>query len=77
MDKKRTRKKEKKIISSQKELIKAFEPKKKKYFHEAWAEEEELLSIGLAESRRAKQERIDREKSESQKLQEELEPIDG
>ena len=68
MDKKRTRKKEKKIISSQKE---------KKYFHEAWAEEEELLSIGLAESRRAKQERIDREESESQKLQEELEPIDG
>ncbi len=77
MDKKRTRKKEKKIISSQKELIKTFEPKKKKYFHEAWAEEEELLSIGLAESRRAKQERIDREESESQKLQEELEPIDG
>ena len=69
MDKKRTREKEKKI--------KSFEPKKKKYFHEAWAEEEELLSIGLAESRRAKQERIDREKSESQKLQEELEPIDG
>ena len=69
MDKKRNRKKEKKI--------KSFEPKKKKYFHEAWAEEEELLSIGLAESRRAKQERIDREKSESQKLQEELEPIDG
>tara|TARA_B100001559_G_C16183575_1_gene476537 strand:+ start:199 stop:384 length:186 start_codon:yes stop_codon:yes gene_type:complete len=61
MDKKRTRKKEKKI----------------KYFHEGWAEEEKLLSIGLAESRRAKQERIDREESESQKLQEELEPIDG
>jgi hypothetical protein len=61
MDKKRTREKEKKI----------------KYFHEGWAEEEELLSLGLKESRRAKKERLDREESESQKLQEELEPIDG
>ena len=51
--------------------------KKIKYFHEEQAKEEELLNIGLKESRRAKQERIDREKSESQKLQEELEPIDG
>ena len=56
------------LVSKEKEI---------KYFHEEQAKEEELLNIGLKESRRAKQERIDREKSESQKLQEELEPIDG
>ena len=46
-----------------------------KYFHEEQAKEEELLNIGLKESRRAKQERL--EKTESEKLQEELEPING
>ena len=49
--------------------------KKIKYFHEEQAKEEELLNIGLKESRRAKKERL--EKSESEKLQEELEPING
>ena len=44
--------------------------KKIKYFHEEQAKEEELLNIGLKESRRAKQERL--EKTESEKLQEEL-----
>ena len=34
-----------------------------KYFHEEQAKEEELLDIGLKESRRAKQERLDREKN--------------
>tara|TARA_Y100000766_G_scaffold261182_1_gene251505 strand:+ start:62 stop:232 length:171 start_codon:yes stop_codon:yes gene_type:complete len=47
MDKKRTTKEKKKI----------------KYFHEVWENEEALLNIGLKESRRAKQERLDREKN--------------
>ena len=49
--------------------------KKIRYFQEEQAKEEELLNIGLKESRRAKKERL--EKSESEKLQEELEPING
>ena len=49
--------------------------KKIRYFHEEQAKEEELLNIGLKESRRAKKERL--EKSESEKLQEEFEPING
>ena len=49
--------------------------KKIRYFHEEQAKEEELLNKGLKESRRAKKERL--EKSESEKLQEELEPING
>ena len=49
--------------------------KKIRYFHEEQAKEEELLNIGLKESRRAKKERL--EKSESENLQEELEPING
>ena len=52
--------------------------KKIRYFHEEQAKEEELLNIGLKESRRAKKERQEREieKTESEKLQDELEPID-
>ena len=34
-----------------------------KYFHEEQAKEEELLSIGLKESRRAKQERLERQEN--------------
>ena len=49
----------------------------KRYFHEVIEEEEKILNIGLKMSRQHKKERIDREtkKSESEKLQEELEPI--
>ena len=49
----------------------------KKYFHEVIEEEQKILDIGLKESRRAKKERQERviEKTESEKLQEELEPI--
>ena len=43
----------------------------KKYFHEAIEEEQKILDIGLKESRRAKKER-----TESEKMQQELEPID-
>ena len=35
--------------------------KKIKYFHEEWPKQEEMLNIGLKESRRTKQERLDRE----------------
>ena len=48
-----------------------------KDFLENVIENQKMLDIGLKESRRAKKERLDREESESQKLQEELEPIDG
>ena len=50
----------------------------KKYFHEVIEEEEKILAIGLKQSRLHKKERLDREKkkSESEKLQDELEPID-
>ena len=42
----------------------------KKYFHEVIEEEQKILDIGLKESRRAKKER-----TESEKMQQELEPI--
>ena len=50
----------------------------KKYFHEVIEEEEKILNIGLKMSRQHKKERLDREikKTESEKLQQELEPID-
>ena len=50
----------------------------KRYFHEVIEEEEKILNIGLKMSRQHKQERLDRErkKTESEKLQQELEPID-
>tara|TARA_B100001778_G_scaffold236997_1_gene197663 strand:- start:163 stop:342 length:180 start_codon:yes stop_codon:yes gene_type:complete len=50
----------------------------KRYFHEVIEEEQKILDIGLKESRRAKKERQEREieKTESEKLQDELEPID-
>ena len=51
----------------------------KKYFHEVIEEEEKILAIGLNQSRLHKKERLDREKAkektESEKLQDELEPI--
>ena len=51
----------------------------KKYFHEVIEEEEKILAIGLKQSRIHKKERLDREKAkektESEKLQDELEPI--
>ena len=43
----------------------------KKFFHEAIEEEQKILDIGLKMSRQHKKER-----TESEKLQEELEPID-
>ena len=43
----------------------------KKYFHEAIEEEQKILDIGLKMSRQHKKER-----TESEKLQEELEPIE-
>ena len=50
----------------------------KRYFHEVIEEEEKILNIGFKMSRQHKQERLDRErkKTESEKLQQELEPID-
>ena len=42
----------------------------KKYFHEEIEKEQKILDIGLKESRRAKKER-----TESEKMQQELEPI--
>ena len=45
--------------------------KDKKYFHEVIEEEQKILDIGLKMSRQHKKER-----TESEKLQEELEPID-
>ncbi len=42
----------------------------KRYFHEVIEEEQKILDIGLKESRRAKKER-----TESEKMQQELEPI--
>ena len=52
--------------------------KKIRYFHEMIEEEEKILAIGLKQSRLHKKERLDREKnkSESEQLQDELEPID-
>ena len=43
----------------------------KKYFHEVIEEEQKILDIGLKMSRQHKKER-----TESEKLQDELEPID-
>ena len=49
----------------------------KKYFHEEIEKEEKILDIGLKMSRQHKKERLDREvkKTESERSQEELEPI--
>jgi len=51
---------------------------KKRYFHEVIEEEEKILAIGLKQSKANKKERLDREKkkTESEQLQDELEPID-
>ena len=51
---------------------------KKRYFHEVIEEDEKILAIGLKQSRLHKKERLDREKkkTESEQLQDELEPID-
>ena len=46
----------------------------KRYFHEVIEEEEKILNIGLKMSKQHKKERLDRE-TESERLQEELEPI--
>ena len=49
----------------------------KRYFHEEIEKEQKILDIGLKMSRQHKQERLDmkRKKTESEQLQEELEPI--
>ena len=49
----------------------------KRYFHEKIEKEQKILYIGLKMSRQHKKERLDREvkKTESEQLQEELEPI--
>ena len=49
----------------------------KRYFHEEIEKEQKILNIGLKMSRQHKKERLDREvkKTESEQLQEELEPI--
>ena len=49
----------------------------KRYFHEEIEKEQRILDIGLKMSRQHKKERLDREvkKTESEQLQEELEPI--
>ena len=49
----------------------------KRYFHEEIEKEQKILDIGLKMSRQHKKERLDREvkKTESDQLQEELEPI--
>ena len=59
-------------------IQKIVKPAPSSFFHEKQSEEEELLKLSLKESRRAKKERQEREieKTESEKLQDELEPID-
>ena len=49
----------------------------KRYFHEEIEKEQKILDLGLKMSRQHKKERLDREvkKTESEQLQEELEPI--
>jgi len=49
----------------------------KRYFHEEIEKEQKILDIGLKMSRQHKKERLDmeRKKTESEQLQEELEPI--
>ena len=49
---------------------------KKRYFHEVIEEEEKILAIGLKQSRLSKKERLEKEKTPSEELQDELEPID-
>ena len=46
----------------------------KRYFHEVIEEEEKLLNIGLKMSRQHKKERLEKA-TESERLQEEFEPI--
>ncbi len=48
---------------------------KKRYFHEVIEEEEKILAIGLKQSRLSKKERLEKEKTPSEELQDELEPI--
>ena len=43
---------------------------KKRYFHEVIEEEEKILAIGLKQSRLHKKERLEKEKSVSELLQE-------
>ena len=50
---------------------------KKRYFHEVIEEEEKILAIGLKQSRLSKKERLEKEKTPSEELQDELEPIDN
>ena len=45
---------------------------KKRYFHEVIEEEEKILAIGLKQSRLHKKERLDKEKSLSELLEEGL-----
>ena len=49
----------------------------KRYFHEEIEKEQKILDIGLKMSRQHKKERLDRKvkKTESERSQEELEPI--
>jgi len=47
---------------------------KKRYFHEVIEEDQKILDIGLRISRQNKKERT--KKTESEQLQDELEPID-
>ena len=49
----------------------------KRYFHEEIEKEQKILDIGLKMSRQHKKERLDKEvkKTESERSQEELEPI--
>jgi len=49
---------------------------KKRYFHEVIEEEQKILDIGLKQSKANKKERLEKEKSISEQLQDELEPID-
>lgn len=48
---------------------------KKRYFHEVVEEEQKILDIGLKQSRLNKKERLEKEKTTSEQLQDELEPI--
>ena len=49
---------------------------KKRYFHEVIEEDQKILDIGLKQSRLHKKERLEKEKTPSEELQEKLEPID-
>ena len=50
---------------------------KKRYFHEVIEEEQKILDIGLKQSKANKKERLEKEKTISEQLQDELEPIDN